>query len=243
MSEQLVEQASPSPSGPSGDGGVIAYAMYAVFRWRRDSFALADSARATAAAEVEELLGQLAEKGVVTRGVYSISGFRPDADVMFWWIAASSEDLQEAYVRFQRTALGRASEPAWCAIGVHREAEFNKAHVPAFLEGKAPGAYVCVYPYNRTNEWYLLDPSDRASMLREHGMMGREYPDVLANTVAAFALGDYEFLLAFEAPELHRIVDLMRHLRGAQARAHTRLETPFFTGPRRPVADIVASIP
>jgi chlorite dismutase len=80
-------------------------------------------------------------------------------------------------------------------------------------------------------------------MLHEHGVMGREYPDVLANTVAAFALGDYEFLLAFEAAELHRIVDLMRHLRGARAREHTRLETPFFTGPRLPVADIVASLP
>ncbi len=217
---------------------LTAYVMYAVFRWRGG---LTD--RAAAVAEVESLLGQLAEKGVVTRGVYSISGFRPDADVMFWWVAPTSDDLQEAYAGFRRTALGRVCEPVWSAVGIHREAEFNKAHVPAFLEGKAPGAYACVYPYNRTNEWYLLEPSERGAMLREHGVMGREYPDVLANTVAAFALGDYEFLLAFEAPELHRIVDLMRHLRGARAREHTRLETPFFTGPRLPVADIVASLP
>ena len=55
-------------------------------------------------------------------------------------------------------------------------------------------------------------------MLVEHGMMGREYDQVLSNTVAAFALGDYEWLLALEADELHDIVDLMRHLRysGAQ---------------------------
>ena len=29
-------------------------------------------------------------------------------------------------------------------------------------------------------------------MLRDHGMAARGYGDVLANTVAAFALGDYE---------------------------------------------------
>jgi chlorite dismutase len=231
MSEQVTDQV------------VTAYTMYAVFRWRREGPGLPEAERANAVTEVEELLAQLGEKGVVTRGVYSISGFRPDADVMFWWIAPSPDDLQEAYTRFLRTALGRASEPTWSAIGVHREAEFNKAHIPAFLAGMAPEAYVCVYPYNRTNEWYLLEPSERGAMLREHGVMGREYPDVLANTVAAFALGDYEFLLAFEAAELHRIVDLMRHLRGAQARAHTRLETPFFTGPRRAVAEIVATLP
>ena len=58
-------------------------------------------------------------------------------------------------------------------------------------------------------------------MLAEHGRMARDYPDVRANTVAAFALGDYEWMLAFEADELHRIVDLMRHLRGAKARLHS----------------------
>ena len=46
--------------------------------------------------------------------------------------------------------------------------------------------------------------------------MARDYPDVRANTVASFALGDYEWILAFEADELHRIVDLMRHLRGSR---------------------------
>ena len=220
-----------------------AYTMYAVFKSRRDGAGLAEDGRPAVAAEVDDLLTELAGKGVVTRGVYSVSGFRHDADYLIWWIAPNSEDLQDAYLRFLRTRLGRASDAVWSVIGVHRDAEFNKAHIPAFLAGMDAKTYVCVYPYNRTNEWYLLDPAERGGMLREHGVMGREYPDVLANTVAAFALGDYEFLLAFEADELHRIVDLMRHLRGAQARAHTRLETPFFTGPRRAVTELVAALP
>jgi chlorite dismutase len=73
--------------------------------------------------------------------------------------------------------------------------------------------------------------------------MAREYPDVRSNTVAAFALGDYEWMLAFEADEMHRIVDLMRHLRGAEARRHTRLEIPFYTGSRKSVGEIVTGLP
>ena len=69
-------------------------------------------------------------------------------------------------------------------------------------------------------------------MLAEHGQMARGYPDVRANTVASFALGDYEWILAFEADELHRIVDLMRDLRATEARRHVREEVPFYTGPR-----------
>jgi chlorite dismutase len=80
-------------------------------------------------------------------------------------------------------------------------------------------------------------------MLAEHGMMARDYPDVRANTVACFALNDYEWMLAFEADELHRIVDLMRHLRGARARLHTRVEIPFYTGRRKPPGELIASLP
>ena len=84
----------------------------------------------------------------------------------------------------------------------------------------------------RSYEWYLLEDAERRAMLAEHGKMARDYPDVRANTVASFALGDYEWILAFEADELHRIVDLMRHLRGSETRRHVREEVPFYTGRR-----------
>src|ERR1700729_2022456 len=174
------------------------------------------------AAEVDDLLGQAESKGVVTRGCYDVQGMRADADYMFWWVAPSSDDLQEIYARFRRTGLGRASEPVWSVMAPHRPAEFNKSHIPAFLADEEPRDYVSVYPFVRSFEWYLLDPAERRAMLAEHGMMAREYPDVRANTVSCFALNDYEGILAFEADELHRIVDLMRHLRGAEARLHTR---------------------
>ena len=91
---------------------------------------------------------------------------------------------------------------------------------------------------------HLLDLDEqRRALLAEHGKMARGYADVRANTVASFALGDYEWILAFEANELHRFVDLMRDLRASGARRHIREEIPFFTGRRRPVAEIVAALP
>ena len=68
-------------------------------------------------------------------------------------------------------------------------------------------------------------------------------PDVRANTVASFALGDYEWLLAFEADELHRIVDLMRHLRSSETRRHVREEVPFYTGTRRDLGELINALP
>jgi chlorite dismutase len=80
-------------------------------------------------------------------------------------------------------------------------------------------------------------------MLAEHGMAARDYAEVRANTVPAFALGDYEWILAFEADQLDRIVDLMRDLRATDARRHVRAETPFFTGPRVSPGQLVTSLP
>ncbi|RAY11759.1 hypothetical protein DPM19_28985 [Actinomadura craniellae] len=213
--------------------------MWSVFRVREAGAPTGERV----AEEVEELLEQAARKDVVTRGLYDVAGFRADADYMFWWHAPSSDDLQEVYGRFRRTALGRASTPVWSAMALHRPAEFNKSHVPAFLAEEEARAYVCVYPFVRSYDWYLLPDEERRGMLAEHGKMARGYPDVRANTVASFALNDYEWVLAFEGDELHRIVDLMRHLRASRARLHVREEIPFYTGARKRVAELVAGLP
>jgi peroxiredoxin len=218
---------------------LIRYTAWSVFR--ATSPLAAD--RAAVAAEVEQLFEQLAAKDVVVRGTYDVSALRADADVMVWWHARSPDDLQEAYARFRRTELGRSLTPVWSQFALHRPAEFNKSHVPAFLAEEEARAYVCDYPVVRSYEWYLLPEGERRAMLAEHGRMARDYPDVRANTVASFALGDYEWILAFEADDLHRIVDLMRHLRGSVTRRHVREEIPFYTGRRRPLADVVAALP
>jgi chlorite dismutase len=219
---------------------VIRYTAWSVFRVARP---LGAADRPALAAEVDQLIDELAGKDVTVRGTYDVAGLRADADLMVWWHAATADALQEAYSRLRRTGLGAHLEPVWSNMALHRPAEFNKSHIPAFLADETPRAYVCVYPFVRSYEWYLLPDADRRALLAEHGQLAREYPDVRANTVASFALGDYEWILAFEADELHRIVDLMRHLRGSETRRHVREEVPFYTGRRRSVAELVDSLP
>ncbi len=230
-------------SGPSAReiNETIRYTMWSVFVLRDP---LGDSTdRGVLAAEVDALFAGLAEDDVDVRGVYDLSGLRADADLLVWWHAPTAEALQAAYGRLRRTALGRRLAPVWSQLAVHRPAEFNKGHVPAFMAGEQPRAWVCVYPFVRSYEWYLLPDDERRDMLVEHGKLARGFPDVRANTVSSFALGDYEWILAFEGDELDRIVDLMRELRASRARRHVREEVPFYTGRRRPVAELVRDLP
>jgi peroxiredoxin len=217
------------------------YTMYAAFDGREAARLLPDSERAAAGKEAQAALDGIS--GLTVRGTYATGGYRAESDLLVWLLADSADVLQEALGAFRRTRLGRALRLWWSAIGVHREAEFAKSHVPAFLAGAAPETYVCVYPFVRSYEWYLLDPDERAQMLREHGIMGREHPDVLANTVSTFALSDYEWLLAFESKDLGPIVDLMRDLRASRARMHVREELPFIVGRRVSLEQAAAELP
>ncbi|WP_448850882.1 hydrogen peroxide-dependent heme synthase [Corynebacterium sp. 335C] len=220
----------------------IRYLMFTAYKVQPG--ALGDD-RDAVTEEARAFLASYDDTDLEIRGVYDVSGLRADADFMTWVHAERIEDIQEFYKRFQReTALGRASTPTWSNAALHRPAEFNKSHLPSFIMGEEPGRYIAVYPFVRSYDWYLMDAKERRRILAEHGMAGRDYPDVRANTVPSFALGDYEWILAFEGPELDRIVDLMWKMRYTEARLHVREEVPFHTGRRvDDIAEITTTLP
>ena len=204
------------------------WAMYSVFRVVTPLPAEDDERRHLIEGS-DEWVGQ---SGVQTRGWYDLSGLRADADLLVWWVSDDPTVLQDAYHRFRASGLGRHLEPVWSNVGVHRPAEFNKSHLPSCFAGIAARRWAAFYPFIRSKEWYLLPAADRSRMLREHGIVGAASSDVKASTLAAFALGDYEWILALEGDDLARIVDVMKDLRYVEARRHVDVDTPFFTGER-----------
>ena len=104
-----------------------------------------------------------------------------DADLLVWWKGTDPDALQGAYSGLRRTAVGAHLEPVWSSVGLHRPAEFNKSHIPAFLAGEPALAYVCVYPFVRTPEWYLLPADERAAPA--DGGVGEGEPDAEAERI------------------------------------------------------------
>jgi hydrogen peroxide-dependent heme synthase len=192
----------------------------------------------TAAMEAQNLFKAWDER-IEVRGTYSTVGFRADSDMAMWLVGRSSQDLQDFLVAFRRTTVGRLIDLTWTFMGVVKAAEFSPDHLPAFVRGALPKTYFCVYPFVRTPEWYLLKKKKRRALLAEHGKMGRKFPDVSANTTSAFGLGDWEWILAFEADEADRLVDCIRRLRDAKARRYTKEEIPFITGIRKPIDQVL----
>jgi chlorite dismutase len=234
--DRVPQTTSHNPSGNDGDEAATEqfFTLWTVFR-------RTDMVSGVGAHPLAEVLGTLSGTGVTVRGFYDVSGMREDADVMVWLHGPRAEDLQSAVRRIRRSDTFAGTSIAWSAMGVHRDAEFSKSHVPAYARGIEPAEWICVYPFVRSYDWYILPTEERREMLYDHGMKGRQYPQVISNTVSSFALGDWEWILALEAPELVDLVDLMRHLRETEARRHVREEVPFYTG-RRITPDEIAEV-
>jgi chlorite dismutase len=233
-------QSAPNPSSAAPGDEVVGYTLWAVLR-RDPAHALGLDGRDVpdAVYEVDSTLSQIEAEGVTVRGIYDVSGLKSDADIMVWFHGAVPETLQWALRELRRTRLFTQLLPTWNAMGVHRDAEFSSNHLPAYMRGKAPAQWLTVYPFVRSYEWYILPEEERRAMLAQHGRSGSEFRSVLTNTVASFALGDYEWILALEDENLLNLVDLMRHLRATDARMHVREEVPFYTGRRIETVEIV----
>ena len=238
--------AGATAQSPEDIAQTTRYTSYTVFRRLSGLTEDGELTAAQITASLQEVTGLIesaADGGVEILGFYDVSGFRAEDDLMLWLAADEPEALQRALREFERSLPGTWLHREWAAMGVHRMAEFAKGHVPSFMvPGFERKQWITVYPFVRSYEWYLLPDEERNRMLREHGLLGRDYPQVNANTVAAFALGDYEWLLSFEADDLHDLVDMMRHLRYSDARLHVRDELPFHTGRRLEDLEDVAAL-
>ena len=225
---------SPADVATPAEPAALGYTLWAVLR--------RDPARPAGHGDLAPALAAVEATGVTVRGFYDVSSIRADADLMVWLHGPVPERLQAALRTLRRSEPLATLLPTWNVLGVHREAEFNAAHAPAFLRGLPPQRWLTVYPFVRSYDWYLLPADERRAMLADHGRKGASHRSVLSNTVASFALGDYEWILALEAPELVDLVDLMRHLRETDARRHVREETPFYVGRRIEVEEIAGVI-
>lgn len=205
------------------------FALYSVFRRPAGTEAIDDVVGAIN--ELKETIE--AEKDLATvRGIYDANNLRADADVIVFAHGRKLGDLQTFMRRLRATRIFRDLEAVWQVPGVYNDVEAERIHKPAFTVGEPARNWVVIYPFVRTYEWYLMEPREHGRIMREHGQVGNLYAGVVTQTMHAFGMSDYEWILAFESDDSTELVDLLRAMRYTEARLHVRHETPFFYGRR-----------
>ena len=196
------------------------------------------SGYAEAAAEFTQKLEQ-PHGDVAVRGVYTSLGLNANVDLIVWAHAPALEQLQQLAVALDQTSLGTHLDLQNCYIGIGGMSQYDPTHGPAFVKGTPPRRYLSVYPFSKTPDWFLIDYKERQRLMIEHGEMGREFPDILTNTVNSFGIQDQEFVVALEDDDPEQIIKMVQRLRAAEVRKWTALDTPIFFGDRKPFADVL----
>jgi peroxiredoxin len=222
----------------------VAFWLYRVDPlWRRRSGTERAADREATARAIQN-----AATDLTIRGVYSLVGLRHDADLLFWIIGPNLDAFQQLAAAINRSPLGGYLEQAYTYVAVTVPSQYDPEHRPEFLKGEPPKAYLSMYPFVKTPEWYLLPYEQRRALMIEHGRLGRRHthPEsgegVRTNTVHSFGLGDQEFVVAFEGDDPAALERMVEELRAAEVRRYTQRDTPIFLARLKPLAEALADL-
>jgi chlorite dismutase len=158
---------------------------------------------------------------------FSTVGTRGDTDLMLLSQATNLERIHEFHVVLAQSGLMKWCTQPYSYLAMTKPSEYSDE---SRLEVRAAHSrYLFVYPFVKTREWYRIAPDERWRIMQEHIKVGREYPDIDLNTSYSFGLDDQEFVVAFEADDPARFLDLVQRLRTTEASAYTKRDTPTFT--------------
>jgi chlorite dismutase len=158
---------------------------------------------------------------------FSLVGTRGDADMLLLTQATTLDRIHEFHVLLAQSGLMGWCQVPYSYLAMTKPSEYSDE---SRLEVRpAHGRYLFVYPFVKTREWYALDREERYRVMQEHIRIGREYPQIDLNTSYSFGLDDQEFVVAFEGDDPGMFLDLVHRLRGTEASAYTKRDTPTFS--------------
>ncbi|MGH2425160.1 MAG: chlorite dismutase family protein [bacterium] len=170
---------------------------------------------------------------------YSLVGLRSDADLVLMRVAPSLGQLEETAAQLLRSGVGRWLAVARSFVGLIRPSRYVRkpgAQEQAFISGER-AAYLVVYPFTKTHDWYRLSREARQGMMNEHIRVGHEFPQVRQLLAYSTGLDDQEFIVAYETDDLAAFQDLVIALRETEARRFTLSDQPILTAIHRPLED------
>jgi len=100
--------------------------------------------------------------------------------------------------------------------------------------------YLVIYPFVKTNEWYLMGRESRQGMMNEHIRIGKQYEEISQLLLYSFGLQDQEFVVVYEMDDLPRFSDLVNELRSTDGRSYTLRDTPLHTAIYHPAEETLA---
>lgn len=192
------------------------------------------------------VLGQ-AEQGLANTmaafQAYQVYPSSAEVDLLLWTAAPlTGDDTTEAFMGELLKAsmpLRRYLEPRMTLWGYTAPSTYSRAKSAQEIDpfDRNRHTYLAIYPFVKTEEWYLLSRDARQGMMNEHIRLGKQYPKIKQLLLYSFGIQDQEFVVVYETEDLPLFSKLVQELRSTDARPYTRRDTPLYTGVLQPADD------
>ena len=178
--------------------------------------------------------------------LYQVFPANSSADLLVWsavpvTAGCDTATFFEAFARATNPfrAYLRPTTTLW---GYTRPSQYSKARsaqeIDPFDEQRK--AYLVVYPFVKTTEWYLLGKEARQGIMNEHIRIGKQYTEISQLLLYSFGVQDQEFVVVYETDDLAHFSDLVNELRATDGRSYTLRDTPLYTAVYHPAEDTLA---
>lgn len=158
-----------------------------------------------------------------------------DSDIIYWISSSTTYPLIDFRFGLLSTLKGYAEESN-VFLSIFKPSQYVRSRGNLDLKSilaLPPLKYFVAYPMKKDTEWYLLPFQDREEIMKEHITMAVKNPQnngIRSYTTYSFGIGDYEFVVIYEIPDLRNWVDVVEKLREARARKWIVKEEPILVG-------------
>lgn len=174
---------------------------------------------------------------------YSLVGFDSKADLMFWRIGRSMDQIQEMTAKLYRTRLGSYLETADNYLSVTKKMMFisegteDRFHVKVGDEN-----YHFLYSCAKDSEWYEKPADERDALIEENFMVGKRFPNIRIHLTHAFGFSSHEYLISFVTDDPKDFLALAEELRQTPASKFTLRGMPVYTCRKRPLMECLDAL-
>ncbi|GAA0340113.1 heme-dependent peroxidase [Bacillus carboniphilus] len=180
--------------------------------------------------------------GQGSHAVYSVVGQK--ADLMIMLLRPTMKELNDLETEFNKTKLAEFLIPTYSYVSVvelgnylpSEEDPYENPHIRARLYPVLPKTeYICFYPMdkrrNGEDNWYMLPMEDRRSMMKSHGMIGRQYAGKVKQIITgSVGFDDYEWGVTLFADDVLQFKKLVYEMRFDEVSARFGEFGTFFVG-------------
>lgn len=183
---------------------------------------------------------------------YNVTGQK--ADLILWMLRPTVDELNKLELEFNKLGISDFLIPSYSYVSVVEmssylakdsdEDPYENPYIKGRLYPEVPKSqYICFYPMDKKRDlddnWYMLPMDERKRLMRDHGMIGRQYAGKVKQFITGSqGLDEYEWAVTLFSDDMLEFKKIIYEMRFDETSARYGVFGDFFVGVHLPTPEL-----